>query len=433
MRRMKGLSRLPAPVAVCLLALLGPGLNAWAQEQPRGQSVADRAHPDYDPIGARLGVFTFYPYLAGSLLFDDNVFYTSSDRTADLISTVNFGLRTRADGDNYTLRLDTGGDIVRYLETTSQNYWQAHFSLDGRYDIDPGTALFGLVEAQRLAQPRDAVDAVNSLKPTIYYDATALVGFSKNTGLFNTTVTAAYQRIQYEDSEGQNNTTIDNGPLDRNQYSIDGLVGYNYVGTQSAFVRFQGNIRDYPDSPNADGFHQNSRGFALTFGGDFDFDGIITGRLELGYQEQDYFEESSVGAVRGPLVALNVLWNVTPLTSITGSVNYNYEESISNKNTQGNNQGNSDSPGYRRAYVSVGIAHELRRNVLLFGRLDYANRQFINSTETDNIGAATIGARYLIDNGLVLDSRYQFRIQRGAGGGGDYVVNQVFVQLRKTF
>jgi hypothetical protein len=427
---MKGLLRLLAPGAACLLMQLGPGQNAWAQAQPRGQSVADREHPNYDPIGARLGTFTFYPYIAGSLLFDDNVFYTSSDRTADLISTVNFGLRTRADGDNYTLRLDTGGDIVRYLETTSQNYWQAHFSLDGRYDIDPGTALFGQLESQRRAQPRDAVDAVNSLTPTIYYDTDAVIGFSRNSGLFNTTVTGAYQRIQYEDSEGANHTTIDNGPLNRNQWSIDGLVGYNYVGTQSAFVRFQGNVRDYPGSPNADGFHENSRGFELTLGGDFDFDGIITGRLELGYQEQDYFEESSVGAVRGPLVNLNVLWNVTPLTSITGTVNYNYEESISN-NRGNNNQG--DSPGYRRTYVSLGIAHELRRNVLLFGRLDYANRQFINSSETDNIGAATIGARYLIDNGLVFDSWYQFRTQRGGGGGGDYVVNQVFVQLRKTF
>jgi hypothetical protein len=421
MRGMKGLSRLLVSGAACLLIQLWPGQNAWAQQQPRGQSVVDREHPDYDPIGARLGAFTFYPYIAGSLLFDDNVFFTSSDRVADMISTVSFGLRTRGDGDNYTLRLDTGGDIVRYLETTSQNYWQAHLSLDGRYDLDTGTALFGQLESQRVAQPRDAVDAVNSLTPTIYYESHALVGYSRNAGRFNSTMTAAYQRIQYEDSEGSNHTTIDNGPLDRNQWTVDGLVGYNYVGTQNAFVRFQGNIRDYPDSPNDAGFHDSSKGFVLTVGGDFDYDGVITGRLEVGYQEQDY-DDSQIGAVRGPLVNLNVLWNVTPLTSITGTVNYNYEEAIKNA-----------SPGYRRAYLSAGIAHELRRNVVLFGRLDYANRQFINSSETDNIGAATIGARYLIDNGLVLDSRYQFRIQRGAGGGGDYVVNQVFVQLRKTF
>src|SRR5258708_36064506 len=61
MRWMKGLLRLLAPGAACLLMQFGPGQNAWGQEQPRGQSVADREHPDYDPSGARLGTFTFFP------------------------------------------------------------------------------------------------------------------------------------------------------------------------------------------------------------------------------------------------------------------------------------------------------------------------------------------------------------------------------------
>src|SRR6266404_4532879 len=286
----------------------GLGQYAWAQQPVRGQNVLEREHPDYAPIGARLGAFTFDPYIGGSLLFDDNVFFTPSHRTADMISRVTFGLRTRADARDLSLRLDTGGDIVRYLETTSQNYEEAHFSLNGRYDVDPGLALIGQVEAFRIAQPRDAVDAVNSLTPTIYYDTHASVGVVKNSGRFNASATAIYQRIQYEDSEGINHTTIDNGPLDRNQYIFDGLVGYNYAGYNNAFIRFQGNIRDYPISVNAAGLRDSSTGFALTVGADFDFGGVITGRLAVGYEQQAY-DDPSIGTPRGPLVNLDVLWN----------------------------------------------------------------------------------------------------------------------------
>jgi hypothetical protein len=412
--------RLVLPFVIGLVIGMMPGLDAYAQQPVRGQSVALRERPDYAPIGARLGAFTFDPYIGASELFDDNIFFAAHNPDADFISTATFGLLSKVALERLSLRLDTGGEIVRYVKNTSQDYWQGHFSIDGRYDIDPGLAVVGLIESSRLAQPRDAVDAVNSRTPTIYYDTNASVGLVKNAGRFNAAATFAYQRLQYENSEGADGT-IDNGPLDRNQWAFDGLVGYNYVGTQNVFVRFQGNIRDYPQPVNNAGFRDSSKGFALTTGADFDFDGVITGRLEVGYEQQTY-DDSQIGTTAGPLVNLDVLWNPTQLTSVSGSFNYEFVESINNA-----------SPGYWRSLVTVGVTHELQRNLLLNGQLELLHREFVNSSGVENQLGLTVGGRYFIDNGLTLDAHYLFRVQDEVNGSHDYVKNAIFIQLRKVF
>jgi hypothetical protein len=420
-RRMIGGLRYALPIILLMATGIMPARHADAQQPIRGQSVLDREHLDYAPIGARVGAFIFDPYVGASQLFDDNIFFTPDDPTSDFISTATAGLRARLAREDLSLRLDGGGDVVRYLKNTSQSYWNAHLSLDGRYDVDPGLAIVGQIESARLAQPRDAVDAVDSLDPTIYYDSHASIGFIKNAGRFNAAATATYQRIQYEDSEGKNGTTIDNRDLDRNQWSFDGIVGYNFAGIENAFIRIQANIRDYPQSVDNDGYRDSSKGFALTVGSDFDLDGVITGRIAVGYELQAY-DDSRMGTPAGPVFNLDVLWNPTLLTSVTGAASYEFEETI-----------DGASPGYWRAYVSAGVTHELRRNLLLLGRIEYVNRDFVNSSEIDNQFGVTLGGRYLIDNGLTLDSNYLFRIQDSTKHSSNYRKNAVFIQLRKVF
>jgi len=245
----------------------------WAQEQAaRGQKRGgSRAIPTMTRSAPRLRrPLRSFPYIAGqACLFDDNVFYTSTDRTAGLDLDREFRApHAPPDGDNYTLRLDTGrATIVRYLETTQPELLAGPFSsLDGRYDIDPGTSLLsaslGIPSASR--SPRDAVDCRQQpdARPSTTTNRAGDWIF-QNTGRFNTTATAAYQRIQYENSEGANNTTHRTmARSTANQWSIDGLPRLQTMsGPRVPSSAFQGNIRELTRiRPTPDGFHEKLQG-----------------------------------------------------------------------------------------------------------------------------------------------------------------------------
>jgi hypothetical protein len=418
------LRRLVASAAAALALLLtGTASPAVAQdvEPIRGQAVLDRAHPDYAPIGARIGSIMINPYLGFSETYTDNVFFSEHDTKDDFISTINGGVRASDSLENLSLLLDVGADGFIYAKNTDETNWQGHFSLNGRYDIEPGFALVGQIQALRLVQARDEPDVINGIEPTVYYDILSSLGFTKNQGRFNLSSSVSYERLQYEDTKGANGVTIDQQQNNQNVYGLDTRLGYNYVGNQDVFVRVRTNFREYVQSVSDNGFERSSKGYIATFGSTFDLGGLITGEASLGV-EQQFFDDSRFGTVTNPIANLNLLWNPTGLTSVIGNATYDFVPTLS-----------GSSPGYWRSLASIEVDHELRRNVVLIGETDFLHRDFVESDGFSNAFGFSLGARYLIDNGLNLDARYRFRKQSGNGSNSDYTNNTVFVQLRKTF
>jgi hypothetical protein len=419
-------SRAASPWLMLLLsmtvaALAGHRAAAQEQEPVRGEAVLDRPHPDYAPIGARIGSLMINPYLGFSEAYNDNIFFTEHNPKDDFISTISGGVRASDALENLSLLLDVGADGAIYAKNPDETYWQGHFSLNGRYDIDPGFALLGQIQALRLVQARDEPDVINGVKPTIYYDILSSVGFSKNQGRFNLSSSVTYERLQYQNTTGAGGVTIDQQQNNQNVYGIDARLGYNYVGNQDVFIRIRGNIRDYVQSVSSDGFQRSSKGYILTFGSTFDLGGLITGSAAIGV-EQQFYDDARFGTVTNPIANLNLLWNPTGLDSVIGNLTYDFVPTLT-----------GSSPGYWRSLASLEVDHELRRNVVLIGEVDFLHRDYVESNQFSNAVGASVGARYLIDNGLNLDARYRFRYQQGNGSNSDYTNNTVFVQLRKTF
>ncbi len=53
-----------------------PGNAPQVTVLPRGDTVATRARPEYDPLGIRAGSFLFFPQLSVDELYNDNIFAT---------------------------------------------------------------------------------------------------------------------------------------------------------------------------------------------------------------------------------------------------------------------------------------------------------------------------------------------------------------------
>src|SRR6185437_9608637 len=75
------LNALPSP------PLLPQAAPAPGEPTVEGQTVAERARPEVDPIGLRAGDFFFYPRAELDESFNDNILATSSHQTGDFLTT----------------------------------------------------------------------------------------------------------------------------------------------------------------------------------------------------------------------------------------------------------------------------------------------------------------------------------------------------------
>src|SRR5262249_39962931 len=194
--------------------------------------------------------------------YDGHLFLTENNSTGDFLQGILRGLPANQAVEPLSLNLDTGVDYFRYVENPDQSFWQGHFTVNGRYDVNPGLAVLGVVEVLRLVVPRDEPNSIvsNSNQPTVFYDLHGSLGFLQDAGRFYFGAVGTYQRVQYPNNEGFNT----------NSYSIDARAGYNYVGNQSVFVRLRGNITDYEQAVDASGLRRGSKGYQATVGAQFD-------------------------------------------------------------------------------------------------------------------------------------------------------------------
>src|SRR4051794_404066 len=95
-RRLIPAQRIAVALIACTLAYADVHAQFLSQYFPTGipgygtapgVTVQSRAHPDYDPLGTRLGTFVLRPQLEQGFGYDDNVFGGTSKRGSWLVGT----------------------------------------------------------------------------------------------------------------------------------------------------------------------------------------------------------------------------------------------------------------------------------------------------------------------------------------------------------
>ena len=73
---------------VLWLAMTSVTVPSLAQSNVRGQGVADRPRPDFDPYGYPVGGFTLYPSVTTAVLATDNYLATDTNKRGDVYAVV---------------------------------------------------------------------------------------------------------------------------------------------------------------------------------------------------------------------------------------------------------------------------------------------------------------------------------------------------------
>jgi len=428
-------SILPAVLlASGMVAIAGEAMAQSGIEVPsritdvrRGETVTNRERPDFDPLGARVGGFLVLPRLNLDGEVNDNIFSTDTGETGDFIATISPNVVVQSDWANHMLRFQGGADVGRYVDNDSEDFEDYDFSTNGRVDVMRSTKLRGGARYRREHEDRSSPDDVSGIEPTIFDVLSANIEGSHTFNRVTLTLGGAFDQFDFDDVGTTGGASINNDDRDRDNIEGSVEVAYEIAPAYQAFVRGAYNMRNYDAAVDDNGVNRDSDGYEVVAGVSLDFGGITFGDFFVGYQTQDY-DDPLLNTASGPVVGADVTWNVTPLTTVVGSVSRVVRESTSRDAVTG-----SFASGRFFSTAGVSVDHELMRNVLLGADVSASQDDFEGINRTDEIYRAGVNAKYLINKYANIGGSYRFRMRNSDIGSAEFTENLFLLRVQVQY
>jgi hypothetical protein len=136
----------------------------------RGQSVAQRPRPDFDPVPLSLSSFYLYPAMSVSGYYDTNIYATQTNLHDDVVWKVNPTLAAVSNWGRHAVALTAVGDINRYTHRDEENFESGAIQAEGRYDITEQTWLGSTMGYQRVTESRSSPSTPGNADAPAQYD-----------------------------------------------------------------------------------------------------------------------------------------------------------------------------------------------------------------------------------------------------------------------
>lgn len=379
---------------------------ASAQSIQPGQSVADRAHPDYDALGTSLGGFTLYPSLQTSVDGTTNYRAVDTNPEGDVFFTVQPNARLTSNWSRHKIDVNTYYARSFHVTRASENVSQYGGQATGVYDYSRLTSFRVDVAATHAAESRSGLGSFrNSVEPVRYEDYRAGIAMTQELDPISLDFQLSAERINYHDARLRGGTTIDQDFRDVKFITAGGGAKYDLRNGIALVANATYQRNTYEFGPGSRGFDpatdidRRSTGVNLLGGVSLELSKLVIGFIQVGYLTRNY-QDSRLRDLSGLSFNANVLWNVTSLTSIRFRAARSIEETSSQA-----------VAGNTRTDFSVRADHELYRNLILNADVNYGrftpNGIGFGGDEY-GIGA---GARYLLNRrySLTAGLRYNRR------------------------
>lgn len=385
-------------------------------------SVYDRYRPDYNAPGIRTGSFLFYPSIDGVVKYDSNIFAQDKDAAeagargevvGDVLAQIKPSFNLVSDWSSDYFRLFADADIAKYMDEGTEDYEDFTIGASGRKDISRGMSITADVSYREGHEDRGAPNANgNQVEPTTLSVFDAKLGFVRDVSVISLAVDGSYTRREFDNIANQGDTTSNNDRRNRDRMKIQARVGYELPSGYEAFIRGSIDRVEYDNSKQVAvlpvtagavrGPQRNSDGVEIVGGATFDITGKARGEVFVGYMERAY-DSDTLGSTDGINFGAELLWNVSGLTSFTGSVKRSIDETVITDPDSGD-----ASSGITSTLFSGRVEHELRRNVLLHANASYTRLQFELIDRDDDMFNVGAGARYLINRNLSAGVSYDY-------------------------
>lgn len=393
-----GSPALPGAPADARAVGAGGRLAESATILPRGDTVATRARPEYDPLGIRAGGFLVFPQFTVEETYNDNIFATGGNKTDDFITSLRPEMTIESNWSRHAFAIAGGGDFGIYAQNDRENYQDWFAATDGRVDLTRDAAIYLGGGAARRHEDRGSPDSPTDAKePTIYYNYNAFARYDQTLNRFSITVDGVFDRLDYDNTPAIGGGDVRNNDRDRNVYSAPIRFGYEITPQYEAFVRAVPNLRRYDQTPDAGGLDRDSWGYSVAGGLSLDFGGLTFGEVYAGYLQQ-FYDDSDLGTTNAPTFGGALTWNAATLTTLNVGVERTVQETTA-----------AGASSYISTSGGLTIDHELLRNVILTARGTVTNNDYQDINRTDWYYIAGASVRYLLNRNLYATAGYTFR------------------------
>ena len=397
----------------------------FAQSPVRGQGVADRSRPDYDPYGYTAGPFTLYPAVTTSAEATDNYLATDTNRRSDAYALIAPEVRVASNWARHSLTARVFFDQSIHANLNGQNQTQYGGALGGAYDVSRATRITADGSYGRYVENRaDLGSFQGNLAPVTYDALRAQIGVAQSFNKLTLNGSFGVNDLNFRDTLSSTGATIDQDF--RDVRSITGSLSAQYdIGPGIRLIGTgQYDRSTYSFRPGRPGFNplvdidRTSYGFTLQGGVAFELSSLVFGSVQFGVLTRNY-RDARLRNFSGLSYSANILWNATSLTSFRLTAQRAVEDASS-----------AVVAGNTRSTLRLTVDHELYRYVLLSGNVGYGSF----SPNGPGIGgkefSAGAGARYLIDRRWSLSANVRYAQRTSASSFLRYRATTASISVR---
>lgn len=426
---------------ISLLSFASCGSALAYESQDDNVVTNERESAAYAQQGIHAGAFTVLPKLDFTNEYNSNIYYRDNSLpiTDSYVAHFKPGLVANSNWSRHSLNLNFDTDLAQYASQPDQNnYNDLRTRLDGRLDVTRNGYFDGGFAYNSIHESRGSPDQIAGKGPT-FYDTKIIDAFY--TQKFNRmSVKAGMNTIRYDYDNVSTalNTTLLMNTRDRWEYMPSIRLGYEIQSEYEAFVKFSYKQADYDTWTYANGvptpgtaYNRNSTGYNALGGLAFDLTDLITGDMSIGYLQRTY-TDVQLPEISGVNGFVNIKWRPTALTTVVGRVSRDINETTQN-----------GVSGVLATGASLGVEHELMRNVILSAGGNYRNLDYQgfvpgtitadNTNRIDNIYGGTVGAKYLLNRNFSTNLAYTYANRDTNYLYNNYQVNQVMLNFRGQF
>lgn len=391
----------------------------------RSVGVRERAHPEYEASGMRLGAFMLYPRVETGVETNDNVYATETNEQSDTIWRTSPSLSLQSNWSRHALQAHMSGTIRRHADLKEEDSSDFEVGASGRLDIQRFFEASMSLNHARLSEPRVAQNTPFVSEKPIEYDVDRVsVGARKTFNRVRLSGDAAFAHYNYDDGRTVATATtpsvvIDQDNRDRDTLDVSVRADYAISPDTALFVLASANDRSYDIGSTPLVASRDSTGYQFLAGADFEVSQLVRGDAAIGYLSQD-FKDTRFSDINGFGARVSLEWFPTQITTVSGKLSRVVEDSVV-----------TGAGGFLSTTANLQVDHELLRNVILTGQVAYALDDFEGVDRKDDRWLGAISGTYLMNRYIGLGLSYSYLDQSSSGldRGREFTVQKVALSL----
>jgi hypothetical protein len=381
---------------------------------------------EFAPLGVPLGSFFLYPRGEVDEAYNSNIFATSTSPTRDWITALTSSFDLLSNFPRDSLNFHAGSLAQFYLGHSPQNTQDVFFSTNGTLDLTAGSYIYGNAEVAKQHISYGAPNSPGSIaEPVTYWNYTATAGYLQQGLRFSYEVDVGVTSAQYNAAQLVSGGVLPQSYQDGTASSAAITGIYEIIPDYRGYVRFTGSLFDYWHTVPGE-IRPNFTTYRIDLGLQIlPTNHIIYGDAYVGYLVQN-FQQSSLGSTSTPDYGGDLIWSITPRTTLTFSGLLTY-----NTGTPGNIPlaGNS----YLSKTFTGTVSHEVLPNLQLFLTGNYINNSFQGISQTQNVFLVNPGVRYQVNRNLYLGGDIYHVQQTSTASGGSFSQNIFTLRVGTQF